>query len=305
METARALFPPGNRFGVLAYGIGRRIRQGEPGQHTTLRVYVRRKLEHPEYPVPCLVFRDKRRWHSIAPDVVAVGTPPQVGQTTIPEFEGLRIGATVNAVAASGALWAGGISAILTSAGSNEPKWLLTAGHLLERGAQGTRLFAAMPNEKPQVVGHPVINLLEDSPGVLPLDAALVELTPMGKHLAKKTVQLPTAGVALDGWRDADVRMLRPTTNSWARSRTQASFFDVHFPSSAFGPISLRGLIATESPITIEGDSGAALLTAEVPRRVLGSCSGALPAAHSFFQPLAPAIARLEMRLGVRLHIWE
>jgi len=142
---------------------------------------------------------------------------------------------------------------ILTSAGSNEPKWLLTAGHLLERGAQGARLFAAMPNEKPQVVGHPVINLLEDLPGVLPLDAALVELTPKGKQLAKKTVQLPTVGVALGGWGDADVRMLRPTTNSWARSRTQCS----------------RRLTASSN---------------RWPRRL---------------------IARLEMRLGVRLHIWE
>jgi len=305
MKAARQLFPTGNRFGVLAYGIGRRRVKGEPGEETTLTVYVRRKQERPEHPVPDLVFRDRRRWNCLAPDVVAVGALPTASYSTIPEFEGLRIGATVNAVAPSGVLWAGGVTALLTSAGSHEPRWLLTAGHLFERGAWQTRVFAALPGDKPRVVGHPVVNLLEAPASSLPFDAALVELTDEGRQLARKTAQLRTAGVALEGWTGAPVRMLRPTTNAWASSRSEACLFDVHFPGSAFGPISLRGLIATETPISIEGDSGAALLTPGESRQVLGSCCGALPAAHSFFQPLAPAIQRLEQRLGVRLHLWE
>lgn len=305
MKAARALFPQGNRFGVLAYGVGRRRVHGEPGNETTLTVYVRRKLERPEHPIPALIFRDKRTWSSIQPDIVAVGALPRASFSTIPEFEGLRIGATVNAVAPSGALWAGGVSALLTSAGSNAPRWLLTAGHLFEQGARETRVYAALPEEKPEVVGHPILNLLEASGRAPPLDAALVELTDAGKALARKTKQLATTGVALSGWTDADARMLRPTTNAWASTRTEASLFDVHFPGSAFGPISLRGLIATESPITIDGDSGAALLTPGASRRVLGSCCGALPSAHSFFQPLAPVIERIERDMGVRLHIWE
>ncbi|WP_147444832.1 hypothetical protein [Corallococcus sp. CA053C] len=305
MAAARELFPQGNRFGVVAFGVGRRRVRGEPSREWTLTVYVRRKHERPEYPVPPLTFRVRSGWYSIAPDIIATGTLPRSGQSTLPEFEGLRIGATVNAVAPGGTLRAGGVSSLLTSAGSQEPQWLLTAGHLFERGAWTTRVFAAPPEGKPQVVGHPRLNLLEPSTGGLPLDAALVELTPAGRALAKKTPPLRAAGVALDSWTNTEVRMLRPTANAWASTRTEASLFDVHFPESAFGPVSLAGLIATTSAITLDGDSGGALLTAGDVPKVLGSCSGALQPSHSFFQPLAPVLERLEQSLGVRLHLWE
>ncbi|RKH67290.1 hypothetical protein [Corallococcus llansteffanensis] len=305
MATARELFPQGNRFGVVAYGVGRRRVQGEPSREWTLSVYVRRKHERPEYPVPPLTFRVRGGWYSIVPDVIATGALPRSGQSALPEFEGLRIGATVNAVAPGGTLRAGGVASLLTSAGSQEPRWLLTAGHLFERNAWTTRVFAALPEGKPQVVGHPRLNLLEPSNGWPALDAALVELTPAGQALAKKTPPLKAAGVAQDGWTGTEVRMRRPTSNAWISTRTEASLFDVHFPESAFGPVSLAGLIATTSAITLDGDSGGALLTPGPAPKVLGSCSGALQPSHSFFQPLAPVLERLQQELGVQLHLWE
>src|SRR5450432_611842 len=95
IEAARAVFVPGNRFGVHAFAIGPRIRNGRRRKTLALNVYVKRKLVQPRFPVPNVTLAVGRASWQVVPNVIATGKRPRAATGGTPHYSGLHPGAVV------------------------------------------------------------------------------------------------------------------------------------------------------------------------------------------------------------------
>ncbi len=291
MDRARALFGPRNRFGVFAYGVGRRHRGGHPTRERTLVVYLPFKLAKPRHPVPSLRVLGR----TIRPDVVATGAVAIAHVGPVP-FDGLHPGAAI--VTRAGAR--GAISALLTNNGS-DPTHAITAGHLFAPSSVGGKVqCAASPGSPASDVGELIANFLDDAS----LDVALIELNPKGQSMVSDLgPPLARMLAANDVWSEP-VRAWLPTANSYSNpSVTLGSPLDVLVEAPTRGQYVVRGVVCTEHELTQVGDSGTVLVTGSTNRTAVGSCIGGF-GARSVFEPFARAFAACR-QIDPQLRIFE
>lgn len=304
LRAARRAFPAANPYGVLGFGISRVRRRGRRLTHTSLTIYVEKKLARPERPVPPLVFTDAGKRVRLAPDVRATGRQALAHAAVATRFTGLHPGAPIKV----GIEW-GGVGCLLTVDGT--PTHLLTCGHLFESDAQGTAVFAGDGPQATQI-GRLVANLLDDSTLArsdlaFPMDAALVELTPQGTDLASSTAsRLPVGGIRESGLFGLDVQAFLATANDFSEVTTTGAGA-VDFPgmnSEVRGLYPVQHVLKTNGALTQPGDSGTILLTTESPRRAVGTCIGAVGTAMSLFEPFSRSIPSLAEATSLPLDIW-
>lgn len=304
LRAARRAFPATNRYGVLGFGISHVRRRGRRLDHTSLTVYVEKKLARPTRRVPPLVFTSAGQRIRLEPDVRATGRQPLAHAAASRGFTGLHPGAPIRV----GIEW-GGVGCLLTVDGT--PTHLLTCGHLFEPDAEGTAVVAG---DGPQAVrvGRLVANLLDDSTLTrsdlaFPMDAALVELTPQGTELASRTAsRLPVSGVRDSGLFGLDVQAFLATANDFSEVTTTGAG-PVDFPgmnAEVRGVYPVQHVLKTNGVLTQPGDSGTILLTTESPRRAVGTCIGAVGTAMSLFEPFARSIPSLADAASLPLDIW-
>jgi len=299
MNAAAKAFPPGNRFGVFAFGIGPRVAKGRETRTTTLNVYVRHKHAKVAPPVRSLSVRVGSRRIQVRPDVIATGRLPRANDAASAIFTGVHTGAAIWAGAQSPQ--AGGIACLL---GGDGPTHLVTAGHIFERNAKGTPVFCASePGGALQQVGTLAANLLDMQVDGMsfPIDAAAVLLTPAGQALAQQgggavvlKDSVPTSNVGA-----VASRAFLPTSNDYSRpTQTLVGPVTAHMKGGARpAAYTVTNVIGTAFAVTREGDSGTTLVSTTQPSLGLGICVGEFQM-MSLFEPLERAVTFLAQALG-------
>ena len=297
MRAAARRFPPGNKYGVVAFGIRRTRSKGLAANGFGLTVYVLRKTHFPPHPVPSLSLSHAGSRLRVVPDIVGTGAAPRASGGTNASFTGLHPGAAIR-VPATGEL--ASVGCLLGSAAG--PRFLLTAGHVFaEGGDAGEAVWAApTPEEKPSCVGHLVANLLETRDrrrlGLdAPIDVALVELTDDGVAMANATrPRFSPGGIMRSSAADDGPAQVFSWLSGDFSAEAQVTTLPtaVHFDSAARGFYTVSGVLGTHPCITEFGDSGTALLSADADRLLIGLCVGAYRV-QSIFEPLDRALGAL------------
>jgi hypothetical protein len=297
LAAARALFVPGNRFGVVAFGIGPRITNGRRRETIALNVYVRRKLTAPRVPVPKLEFDVGRaRWETM-PNVIATGKRPRAAAGGLPEYSGLHAGAVVTVRGATPGR--GALACLLATRGN--PTHALTAGHVFPEGALGAAVFAApSPSERVRAIGTLAANFLDQS-GV---DGALVELNAAGVKMVASwgpplTDFLPERSV----WGKLTCAYLATAGDYSRQVGTEDMGIDAHLWAPTRGVFVVRDALQTDGEITHAGDSGTVLCTGTSNNLAVGVCSGAT-GAHSVFEPFARILSLARAQVDDELTIF-
>lgn len=278
---AQALFPPGNEAGVVGFGIGRCVRAGRTLSFDTLNVYVETKSATPAVPVAHIDFEHDGRPFALRPNVIACGVKPRLSYGGSPLFTGLHVGAAIEVEGSITPFC--GIMALLSTTGG-APTHLITAGHTFPAGNGHRVVGARAPGASKVYVGMLVDNLLEHP---APRDAAVVALTAEGVALAHAMYgpRLRRADSVADrAWETAVA--FRPTACDWSPSVsvTRNALAVVYFDAPMRGVLSVTGPIWSAGAITIEGDSGTALVRLGDTSKLLGGLVGAL-GASSVFEP--------------------
>jgi len=300
MDAARTHFPPGNKYGVLGFGIHRKTTAGRTSSEPALNAYVVHKHEQPKHPVPLI--RVKKLGLSVRPDVIGVGANPRSHAGFTPPFTGLYPGAAIRAQGR--VVEFGGVACLLGDA--TGPTHLLTAGHLFASGQAQTPVFSGRRAAPPLVVGTLAVNLLDQPFAFMtePLDVALVALNPAGVRLAAASSDGPklTGSVAADAAGGLEVTAFLPTAHDASRATaTLAGPVEVQMDSSARGTYTVSGALGTEAVVTNSGDSGTILYNGERGDALaVGICVGQF-GAMSVFEPLARALGVL--RQGTELEL--
>jgi hypothetical protein len=291
MAAARRRFPEDNRHGVFAFGIGPAIARGHRAG-VALNVYVARKRDDVA-PVRPLTVRDAGRSRLVRPNVVATGRPPHPSGGHDNWLDGLYCGASIR-VEGKPRVY-GGVACFVGTEGV--ATHFLTAGHLFQEDAIGTRVTAAKGAGGALVTaGRLAVNLLDDD-GV---DAAAVELTAEGAALVGAGGAGPTLSrVVADSaiWSRATLAFL-PTARDYSRATvTTSGPMDVLLEAEARGTYWVRGAVGTDGAITDLGDSGTALCTGGGNDAALGLCVGEFQS-HSIAEPLGRVLTKLQRTLG-------
>ena len=302
MREARKVFGPRNRFGVHAFGIGAKRARGHTRGYRTLIALVMRKQERPRDRVPAVQFSFKRRTLTVMPDVIATGQAARATKGTKIAFTGLHPGASImveNRYAACGCLM---------HRGDGRPSHVLTAGHLFRVDAVGTPVFGGIGNQVKQI-GTLVANLLDPNPDLpFPMDAAAVELNAAGVNLANQTAAPVRLGgvVGSDDIGGLDVQAYLATSHDFSRETTtnDEPFSFPNMQSAVRGRYEVTNVVRTDGAITLEGDSGTVLATADPSRGAAGLCIGVVGTAMSLFDPLFRARKYLSQELGFALKLW-
>jgi len=297
IDVARTIFVPGNRFGVHAFTIGPRIRNGRRRKAMALNVYVKRKLYEPRWPVPNLTFAVGRTSWQIVPNVIATGKRPRAATGGAPHYTGLHPGAVMTVRGSTPGR--GAITCLLTTGG--DPTHALTAGHVFPAGALGASIFAAAsPTARVRAVGKVVANFLDDSAA----DGALVELNKAGVAL------VTSVGPALSDFLPERsvwgklTRAFLATTNDFTREvATEGQPGEAHLWSPTRGVFTVHKVIQTDGEVTFEGDSGTVLCSGATNAIAVGLCSGGT-GAHSVFEPFSRIINLAQQRVPGNLAIF-
>jgi hypothetical protein len=310
MRAAARRFSPGNRYGVVAYGIRGRRRRGRRDGTLGLVVYVVRKRERPRSPVPSFHVQVAGRALRIVPDVVGTGEMPRLAATEDAPFTGLHAGAAIKVGDDSPEL--GAVGCLLTG-GGGQPTHLVTAGHLFEgAGADGDPTYAAASDDDDVIcVGNLVANLLDEGDRRRVgldrcVDVALVKLTDDGAQLATATrAPCSIGGVLSSGAANGrSGQIFSWIAGDFSPEGAISSLPTVvHFGESARGAFSVSDVLTLEPRVTDAGNSGTALLSADADRQAIGVCVGAYRI-DSVFEPLDRALAALRSKFGP-LDIWN
>ena len=297
IDAARTVFAPGNRFGVHAFAIGPRIRNGRRRKTLALNVYVKRKLVQPRFPVPTITFAVGRASWQILPNVIATSKRPRAATGGAPHYSGLHPGAVVTVRGSTPGR--GALTCLLTTGG--DPTHALTAGHLFPAGALGASIFAAAsPTAQVRPVGKVVANFLDDSAA----DGAVIELNSAGVALVTSAGPrlsdfLPERSV----WGKL-TRAFLATTNDFTRDvETEDQPGEAHLWAPTRGVFSVQNAIQTDGEITWDGDSGTVLCTGAANTIAVGVCSGGT-GAHSVFEPFSRIIALAQQHVNGNLVIF-
>jgi hypothetical protein len=296
MGAARALFGKRNHYGVVAFGIGPRIRRGRPSEEHALNVYVIRKEEKPRLEVPELSFSVGRSTWTVMPNVIATGKRPRASLGGAPRYSGVHPGATITMRGTTPGR--GALGCILSR--GNGPTHALTAGHLFTSGSIGSSVFAATSPAAPvRAIGTLVANYLDSSEA----DAALIELNPTGVAMVNTNGPRLSDFIGFDGSFLKLVRAFLATGNDFSREvSTGDGPMDALLSAPTRGTFLSRNTIPTDGEITNSGDSGTILCTGASNQFAVGLCSGAL-GAHSVFVPFSRALELAGNTVG-RLEIF-
>jgi hypothetical protein len=298
MAKARETFAARNRYGVRAYGIGPRVRNGHTTREFVLNTYVVRKLSDPKHPVPELTVILGKRSVTIVPNVIATGRKARADFGARPTYSGVHAGAVISTFGPRAGRAA--IGCLLTT--GDAPTHFLTAGHLFAPGQRGRSVLAGSDPSAPlRRVGRLSLNLLDDSD----TDAALIELSAAGKGLVRERGPKLRDYLALrDVWR-RQARAYLASGGDYSRETTTAAGpSDVFLTAPTRGVFRVTGAIATEGELTNAGDSGTVLCAGASNQFALGLCAGAM-GAHSFFVALDPIMARLHREVDAGLSLFE
>lgn len=297
MRAAARLFPPRNRYGVVAYGIRKPRSRGLAARTYGLTVYVLRKRRAPTHAAPSFVVTHAGRRLRVVPDIIGTGAAPRASAGDGTPFTGLHAGA---AIEISETRELASVACLLGS--DDGPEYLLTAGHVFGGGAADRESVFASPDasEPSFCVGHLVANLLDrrDQKRVGldgPIDAALVELTGEGVALANATpARFSVGGVMKASSADqSDAQIFSWASGDFSPDATVTSLpTAVHFSSAARGFYTVDGVLGTDPCITEAGDSGTALLSADAERLLIGVCVGAYRV-QSIFEPIQRVLLTL------------
>lgn len=304
---ARRRFGPGNRYGVLGVAIDWPRRSGRWGDGKAVVAYVRTKQEAPLHPVPDVEVDVADRVLRFQPDVVGLGQRPRAHPSTAPPvWSGLHPGAAIAVGSGAGLVTRGGVSCLLAAGG--EPRWLLTAGHLLPADPSPSpdgrwRLYAAPLGGAPREVGVCVGSLLDDPGADTPRDAAIFQLHPAGQAIVR-VVDPRVFGAAADVSHPVRAQVLRSTTAEFSPPvLARPLLAELTFHARYRPAYRVSRPLETEWAVTIPGDSGAPLAAVE-GRSLLGLTVGGF-AEQSIFEPLSEVIARLSARMNVNLELWR
>ncbi len=298
MAKARETFVARNRYGVRAYGIGPRLRNGHAKREFVLNAYVVRKLADPKHPVPALTFRLGKRDLSIVPNVIATGRKARADFGARLPYSGVHAGAVISTSGPRSGRAA--IGCLLTL--GDEPTHCLTAGHLFAPGQRGRSVLAASaPGATLRRIGRLSLNLLDDSD----TDAALIELNDSGRQLVRdRGPQLRDYLAVRDLW-TRPARAFLASGGDYSRETTTACGpTDVFLSAPTRGIFRVTETIATEGELTNAGDSGTVLCAGAQNQFAMGLCAGAM-GTHSFFVALDPIMARLHREVDPGLALFE
>jgi hypothetical protein len=297
IEAARAVFVPGNRFGVHAFAIGPRIRHGRRRKTLALNVYVKRKLLQPRFPVPNVTFAVGRASWQLVPNVIGTSKRARAATGGAPHYSGLHPGAVVTVRGSTPGR--GALTCLLTTGG--DPTHALTAGHVFPAGALGASIFAAAsPTAQVRAVGKVVANFLDDSTA----DGAVIELNSAGVALVTSTgPQLSDFLPERSVWGKL-TRAFLATANDFTREvETEAQPGEAHLWAPTRGVFSVQNAIQTDGEITFDGDSGTVLCTGTTNAIAVGVCSGGT-GAHSVFEPFSRIIGLAQQQVNGNLAIF-
>ncbi len=294
MEAARSVFGDRNPYGVFAFGMGHRIRNGQPMKTVTLNAYVAYKHADPSNPIPLIEVRTARTF-SVVPNVIASGRRPRAASGgDAPPFSGLYAGAPIRVDGPPQGF--GGVACFLGHGG--QASHFLTAGHLFPPDALGAPVSAALDDgTPPTVVGTLAANLLDGGGTV---DAAAVALADDGLAMMRASHDGPvlTSVLAAPSVFGKPCGAFRPTTHDFSRStQTGPAPADAFLDSEPRGSYWVRGAVATDGSITDVGDSGTVLSTGASNQFALGIMVGDFQA-HSIAEPLGRVIQLLAPMLG-------
>lgn len=310
MRAAARRFPPGNRYGVIGYGIRRRRTGGVRAAAYGLTTYVVRKSRAPLVHVPSFSVKVGGRTIVVVPDVVGTGSAPRAAAGVSAPFSGLHAGAPMRANEDDPQLASVGCLLGNDQAATH----LLTAGHVFSGGGdQAQPAFAALgADDDPIPIGQVQANLLDGTDlrrlGLTaPMDVALVALNGDGVAMAQASERrFVIDGVMRSSSADGEAAQVFSwllgdfTPNARVTSLPTA----VHFGSSVRGLYTVSGVLAADPCVTAEGDSGSALLAIEDGERLaLGLCVGAFRT-DSVFEPLDRALKALRSTFGP-FNVWN
>lgn len=203
----------------------------------------------------------------------------------------------------------GGICALLgkSSAAQSTVAWpthLLTCGHMFPPGAYGVPVLAAKTSHGSIVqIGTLARNLLEPEHGALPVDAAVVELTPDGRAMAMAGGPGPVIRNCLpeDQVFGQTVRAFCPTRVAFSAATQTRGPFTQHVRASLWPHgFEITGVFGTAMAITKAGDSGGPGVMSD-PHVALGSCS-ATDGDMSLFEPLERVLRAVA---PMKLTLWR
>lgn len=295
LAAARRRFGKDNPYGIRAFGIDRRVKEGRRLGESALNVYVVHKQAEPEQRVPALVLR--ARGLTVRPDVVGVGAEPEGhdGARFSPPLLGLYPGAAIHVQGRVRQF--GGVACLLGQGG--RATHLLTAGHLFPTRQSGVEVLAGRRGEPPSVIGRLQVNLLDAPFGGVdhPLDVALVALTPRGMQMAEQSkdgVRLNDF-IASDALAGADVNAFLPTAHDCSRATELLEGpLDAQMRSGARGVYFVQQVVGTRAVITNPGDSGTILFNGPLnAASAVGICVGQF-GAMSIFEPFERALTALQ-----------
>lgn len=270
---------PGNMYGVVGFGIGRRRVGRSLTKQRALVVYVQTKQAKPRHPVPKITLRDGDRRRTLPVDVRATSVAPRSMFGTNIRPHGLGCGAPI-LVPTGTVRMVGGVACVLGDAAG--PTHIVTAGHLFFPARIGTRVYAGLPGRSWRVIGQLARNLLDEPKE---LDAAFIELTPAGRDIARQThdlmldgkLKLPAPAGARDVQPNESVFGFPSTRGEWT-SPTEVEPLDssmFHLFAPRRGMFTIHSGLRTLHAITGSGDSGSGLLVEQAGETLLvGLCSG-------------------------------
>jgi hypothetical protein len=291
LRAVRARHPPGNRAGVVGFAIAE-----DGAGHWSLVVLVRSRPGVARPRLPALEVRLDGVTIEVAPRVKRLRPRKarlRAAARAMPAFTGLHPGA---ALVTGDGQRSGGVACLL---GDGGPTHLLTAGHLFPEGALGMSVRAGPAGSAGSAVGTLVANLLDqEAPGVgSPIDVAVVELNGDGAALAQQTIQDPAFPGGVLGTTEARGRAVtayRPTIDApSAEATTGEEPYTAYVDAPARGTYVVTDVLWTNVPISVSGDSGTILLTADAAPAAVGTCVGLLSDTYSLFEPLDRALCAI------------
>jgi hypothetical protein len=302
MTAAATTFPPGNPYGVLGFGFGRRTRSGRTSQTRCLNAYVLHKHAEPEHPVPAIAV--DAIGLVVKPNVVGVGSFPKAHDAgpINPPMTGLYPGA---AILAQGRVpQFGGVACVLGDASG--PTHLLTAGHLFPTGQVNVEVLGAMRGGPRVVIGRLAVDLLDQpfSAMAFPMDAALVALTPQGVQIVQRSSEGPRLADVLDtdAMSAIAVTAFLATAHDFSHPTTTLDGpVTIELSSKARDTYTVSQGIGTHAAITNEGDSGTILFNGRSESALaVGICVGEL-GSMAVCEPVVRALAVLRQGTGLSL----
>lgn len=304
MEAARRKFGAGNPYGVVAFGIDRKVTSGQRLSTSALNVYVVQKQEAPARAAPALVLRN--RGLRVRPDVVGVGVEPRGHEASrvAPPLLGLYAGAAIRVQGRVRQF--GGVACLLGHGG--RASHFVTAGHLFPTRQPNVEVLGARRGEPPGVIGRLQVNLLDARfPGMdHPLDVALVALNPRGVRMVEASQDGPQLRdfIGSDALAGADVSAFLPTAHDCSRATELLDGpLDAQMRSAARGVYFVQQVLATRAVITNPGDSGTILYNGSLSAAsAVGICVGQF-GAMSIFEPFERALTVLQEGTALPLGI--